>query len=551
MNFMKEFRRNYFYSIILLILVFSINGFSQAKADDNQNWKDKNFEKTGIYGVGTVDALEFLKSKGIKPAKITVAVIDGGVQIDHEDLESNIWVNSKEEAKNEQDDDKNGHIDDVNGWDFIGGKDGKDVNLDTLEMVRVIVHGEKIFEGNSENQKAMPDKYAEYLKAKKEFEAKIAQDTQALENYKQYQQILPVIISALEKETGDNILNKAFLSSLKITNAGLQSFVNSIIQSGETEGLTAKEYRAKVIQELTDGVVYFEKSVKYQLNKKFDPRSIVGDNYDNKTESNYGNNEVEGPDADHGTHVAGIIAALRNNGKGANGVAGDVAQIMVLRAVPNGDERDKDVANAIRYAVDNGAKILNMSFGKGYSPDKDVVWEAILYADKKGVLMFHAAGNDNKNIDVEPSFPTNFKADKSFTSNWITVGASTIDPKDLRADFSNYGKIKVDIFAPGKGIYSTVPKSKYENNDGTSMASPVAAGCAAVLWAYFPSLTAAQVKEILFKSVNRSDAEVGVGEQDEKTRKYKEFKKFSDLSTTGGVIDLFKAVKMAYQLTSK
>lgn len=542
---------NFYFSILLLILALSVNGFSQAKADDNQNWKDKNFEKTGIYGVATDDALEFLKSKGLKPAKITVAVIDGGVQVDHEDLIGNIWNNPKEQSGNGQDDDKNGYIDDLNGWDFIGGKDGKDVNYDTLEMVRIVVEGEKLFKDNPNNQKAMPEKYAEYLNAKKEFETKLSEDSEALANIKQYQQFFPVLLGALAQETGTNKLNKEYLTKLKLSNARLQPFVNSLIQSGESEGFTAQEYLAKLLDDLKEGFSYFDNSIKYKLNRNFDPRPTVGDNYADKTEKNYGNNEVEGPDANHGTHVAGIIGALRNNGKGANGVAGDVAQIMVLRTVPNGDERDKDVANSIRYAVDNGAKIINMSFGKDFSPDKQLVWEAIVYADQKGVLMFHAAGNDNENIDIKPNYPTNFKDGKSLSSNWITVGASTIDPKDLRANFSNYGKTRVDIFAPGKAIYSTVPKSKYENNNGTSMASPVAAGCAAVLWAYFPNLTATQVREILFKSVNRSDVEVGVGKQDEQTGKYKEYKKFSELSTTGGVIDLLKAVKMAYELTSK
>jgi len=214
---------------------------------------------------------------------------------------------------------------------------------------------------------------------------------------------------------------------------------------------------------------------------------------------------------------------------------------MGVRTVPNGDERDKDVANAIRYAVDNGAKILNMSFGKAFSPNKELVYDAIRYADSKGVLMFHAAGNDNKDLDWNYNYPSSFKDGEmvSFAKNWITVGASTRYSENLKASFSNFGTIKVDIFAPGTEIYAPVPDQKYRYLQGTSMASPVAAGCAALLWAYFPDLTSEQVKEILFETVNVSHTTVNVGSE-------KEPRDFSTLSVTGGVIDVNKAVRLAY-----
>src|SRR5690606_37975267 len=258
------------------------------------------------------------------------------------------------------------------------------------------------------------------------------------------------------------------------------------------------------------------------------------------------NNEVEGPDAFHGTHVAGIIGAARNNGKGMNGVAGDVVELMSVRMVPDGDERDMDVANAIRYAVDNGAKVLNMSFGKAFSPEKELVYEAIQYADSKGVLMFHAAGNDNKDLDYNTNYPSNFKDNEmvSLTKNWITVGASTRNNDALKASFSNFGTVKVDIYAPGTEIYATVPDQKYRYLQGTSMASPVAAGAAALIWAYFPHMTSQQVKEVLFETVNKSDAIVKVGSEGDE-------RKFSDLSVTGGVIDVNKAVRLAYERYGK
>ncbi|MCT6869905.1 MAG: S8 family serine peptidase, partial [Apibacter sp.] len=228
------------------------------------------------------------------------------------------------------------------------------------------------------------------------------------------------------------------------------------------------------------------------------------------------------------------------------GIAGDVAKILVVRAVPDGDERDKDIANAIHYAVDNGAKIINMSFGKPFSPNKERVWEAMKYAEKKGVLMVHAAGNDNKNVDTEYNYPTNFKdnENKSFVNNWITVGASTRYNNSLKASFSNYGKEKVDIFAPGLEIYSTITKGKYKFLQGTSMASPVVAGCAALLWAYFPQLSAEQVKEILFITANKSTTAVEAGGESDNSPAITTT--FDQLSSTGGVVDVYRAVKYAY-----
>jgi subtilisin family serine protease len=205
---------------------------------------------------------------------------------------------------------------------------------------------------------------------------------------------------------------------------------------------------------------------------------------------------------------------------------------MSVRTVPNGDERDKDVANAIRYAVDNGAKVLNMSFGKPVSPGKNVVWDAFKYAQDKGVLLVKAAGNENEDVAEHLAYPTNFKNvtdDKPFVNNVLVVGASTNDNNALRAGFSNYNKKMVNVFAPGQEIYSTVPHSEYKYLQGTSMASPVVAGAAAVLLAYMPNLTPAQVIESLVKSSNASTAN-----------------DFGNYSEAGGVIDLKKAAEYAY-----
>jgi subtilisin family serine protease len=295
------------------------------------------------------------------------------------------------------------------------------------------------------------------------------------------------------------------------------------------------------LDELKEAVDYYGVIVKYGYNESFDSRQIVGDNIANLQESNYGNNDVEGPDPEHGTHVAGIIAADRKNNIGVNGIADNV-KIMVVRAVPNGDERDKDVANAIIYAVNNGAQIINMSFGKSMSPHKEAVDKAVRYAEQKGVLLIHAAGNDAENIDEEKNYPTRFYLDGKEAKNWIEVGASSAGADDgFVGSFSNYGKKTVSLFAPGVEIYSTVPDNKYKSLDGTSMASPTTAGVAALLMAYFPELSALQVKDILLKSTRKFDnlkvQKPGGGNVE-----------FSQLSSSGGLVNAYEAVKMAQSM---
>jgi subtilisin family serine protease len=279
--------------------------------------------------------------------------------------------------------------------------------------------------------------------------------------------------------------------------------------------------------------------VQYGMNPDFDPRNIVGDNYANPNERGYGNAELEGPDAGHGTHVAGIVAAMRN-GSGVDGVAPAV-RIMTLRTVPDGDERDKDVANAIRYAADNGARVINMSFGKSHSPQKSVVDEAVRYAESKNVLLVHAAGNDGADLNQAGNFPNQDYAAGGRASNWIEVGASSWHGESLAADFSNYGRGRVDVFAPGVSILSTIPDAGYGRNDGTSMAAPVVTGIAATLMAYFPELTAVQVREIILQSAVRNESQVPrPGSEGERVS-------FAELSDTGGVVNLYAAIQLAQQ----
>lgn len=537
----------------LFILALGFQVFAQEAVDqaeqEKRNWFHQDFSKTGIYGVGTDAALEFLNSKGMKPKTVVVGILDSGVEIDHEDLKDYIWTNPKEKAGNGKDDDKNGYVDDIHGWDFCTDASGKDYNEDSYEATRVTAKYNPVFNsGNKkadlENIKKMPMEYQIYLKARKKWAEKYYDAKNNNESVDGEMQNVLSFLEDLKVYAKDGKLTGDYMKSLSEAtpeDAQKKQKIQFILDNNpEFAGLTMTEIIEKAKEEFEGSKKDFASDLQYAFNLDYNPAK---GKFDKK---GYGNNEVEGPDAFHGTHVSGIIAAARGNNKGMDGVAGGVVQIMSVRTVPDGDERDEDVANAIRYAADNGAKILNMSFGKPFSPDRQLVYDAIRYADSKGVLMFHAAGNDNKDLDYETNYPSNFMDNdmQSIAKNWITVGASTRDPQNLKASFSNFGTAKVDLYAPGTEIYSTIPDQKYRYAQGTSMASPVAAGCAALLWAYFPDLTSQQVKEILFETVNVSDSVVKTGEENDQ-------RKFSNLSVTGGVIDVNKAVRLAYEKYGK
>ncbi|MBB1542967.1 MAG: S8 family serine peptidase [Flavobacteriaceae bacterium] len=519
--------------------------FAQDKMQDNdlKTWYHKDFSTTNVYGVNTDNAYKFLESKGLKPRTVVVGVLDSGVEVDHPGLINNMWKNPNEIPNNGIDDDKNGYVDDIYGWNFIGGKTA-DVDADNLEVTRMVKKYQPIFEGtdsakNRANQAKMPEEYAIYQKSKKLYDEKGSEAKQYYHYFSGFNNAIPSIVKTLNGKT----LTKANLAAIKPASQedsrNLQ-ILNSLVQDAGNVGKTPKEVEELLRKEIEGALKHYESQATKHYNLDFDPRAeIVGDNYDNYNEKHYGNNHYEGPDASHGTHVSGIIAGLPHGNEAQYGVAHKVAKIMTVRAVPDGDERDKDVANAIRYAVDNGAKILNMSFGKAVSPGKKHVWDAMKYAEKKGVLLVKAAGNDNQNIGENEYFPTNFMKqsdEKPFVSNMIVVGASTNNSQNLRARFSNYNGKMVDVFAPGQEIYSTVPDAKYEYLQGTSMASPVVAGAAAVLWAYMPSLTPQQIKEALVKTVNKSTVNANVDSN----------ANFDQISVAGGVIDLYKAAQYAY-----
>jgi cell wall-associated protease len=526
---------------------------AQSKAPDN--WFNLDASENGVNGVSTEKVYnDLLKSK--KSQTVIVAVIDGGVDPEHEDLKAIMWKNPGEIAGNGIDDDKNGYIDDIHGWNFLGGKDGRSVHHESLEMTRV--YGRLKLKYDNKDAAKLTKKerveYDQYTTMKKTIEDNLTEAQEGLAETEGAKTMIVAALDAMEVALEGKSITKENVSAV---NAGTdQSKVigknilsKRIASGGDVSSM--KAVKDDFMEQIQEGLEYYESKVKYQYNVDYNPRAdIIKDNYNDSNDRYYGNNDVKGPDAVHGTHVAGIVGAIRNNDKGMKGVADNV-RIMGVRCVPDGDERDKDVANAIRYAVDNGAQVINMSFGKSYSWDKKAVDDAVKYAMSKDVLLVHAAGNDAKNNDAGfNNFPTaRFEKAGWFSpkkaKNWIEVGAlSWKKADDVVATFSNYGQANVDVFAPGVDIYSTLPDGKYKNLSGTSMASPVTAGVAALLRSYFPELTAQQVKECIEGSVAKQDFKVKKPGSEERVP-------FSSLSRTGGTVNAYKAVQLAGQMKGK
>ena len=497
------------------------------------NWQNLDLKTDTVFGISTEKAYsELLKGKPHVP--VLVAVIDGGVDINHEDLKRIIWTNPNEVAGNSNDDDKNGYTDDMHGWDFIGSANGNE-HYDNTELVRCVRLYTAEFKGKDTTAltgKEQSDFYA-YQKMRTDLAGKVKKAQRIYTIITNFNEILKSMLSKIGKS--DPVLSD--FQNYEPQNNG-EAYVKKVVVENLGSYKDMADFRKN---EIDDGLKHYSEQLNYHYNVDFDPRSIVGDNYNDSSEHFYGNNDVTGPDAEHGTHVSGIIGADRENNLGVMGVANDV-RIMSVRTVPDGDERDKDVANAIRYAANNGAKVINMSFGKSYSFDKKAVDEALKLAMSKDVLIIHAAGNENQDNDKEPHFPTRIYEDKSGeAAAWIEVGASGInDDKTLKASFSNYGKTSVDVFAPGVKINSTTPNSTYAPHDGTSMAAPVVSGLAALIRSYYPKLTALQVKEIILKSVVKVGHKVNlkVGDTERKVS-------FDELCVAGGIVNAYQALKLA------
>jgi len=501
----------------------------KAPLSENElkRWSHLDLIKDSIPGM-SVDRAYAELLQGKKGVKVIVGIVDSGVDIEHPDLQGMIWTNPKEIPGNGIDDDKNGFIDDVHGWNFLG-----DAVHENLEMTRIVKKGD---DGSAQYKAAL----AQYEEKSK----KVLEDKQQVD-------FLIDVHNTIKKELNKTTYKLEDLSKVTSTDPKVARSKMVMTQILTNAGPTfdpeaeLEDYRESVYDQFN-----------YNLNKEYDGRKIVGDNPEDIKDNHYGNNVVFGPDKEkalHGTHVAGIIAQVRGNDLGGDGVANNV-EILTVRAVPDGDEYDKDIALAIRYAVDNGAKVINGSFGKSFSPHKKWVYDAIKYAAKKDVLIVHAAGNDGYNIDKTENinYPNDSEDNvKEFANNVITIGAiNKAYGENVVAPFSNFGKINVDVFAPGEEIYATVPNNKYKYLQGTSMASPNAAGVAALVRSYYPKLKAAQVKQILMDSGVALPSMIILGENPNPDEKPVAVSSVES-SKTAKMVNAYNALLMAEKMSKK
>jgi subtilisin family serine protease len=521
----------------------SLFSFGQTSVKDAPNgWHLKDKQTSGYYGISLDKAYQFVKGK--KSQTVLVAIIDSGIDTTHEDLSSVLWTNPKEIPGNGIDDDGNGYVDDIHGWNFLGGRDGRNVKEDSYEAARVYHANKARFEtvtDPSTLSKEDQQLYKDWQRAKEDVVGGVNENELAFMR-KLYPTLTKgdsVIAKDLKKEEYSGHDLQAYTPTDKDAIATRNIILGICAANNNNFDITNKQLLEDIEGQLRKADAVDTPPVNYR-------GDVVKDNENDINDKFYGNNDIMASTAFHGTHVAGIIGGVRGNGKGIDGIADNV-RIMMIRAVPDGDEHDKDIALAIRYAVDNGAKIINMSFGKGFSPQKKWVDDAVRYAESHGVLLVHAAGNDAKNLDSAYNFPNPvFLSDNKRATNWLTIGASG-DPKNggLAASFSNYGKKEVDVFAPGVNIYSSVPGGNtYANASGTSMASPVTAGVAAFLLEYYPTLTPQQLKTVLEKSSVAPGIKTHLPGTDKDVN-------YSELSRTGGEINAYQAAKMAAQMTGK
>lgn len=508
-----------------------------------KNWSHLDPAKDSIAGISLNQAYELLKGRTAQP--VVVGIIDSGVDIEHEDLKDVIWKNPKETPDNNVDDDKNGYADDLTGWNFMGAKDGTTYATDQEEVTQIyVLWKDKYDKADPKKLKGREvEEYAMYQKAKDRF----------LKGYKANE--------AKRLAVSDSARFFAALNTLKPQLAGKPfdiSSINDLKPGADSTAAAVKSVLGEVFTEqfrsfdimfrlLERAYPRLKEALLAETAKSFNlentGRKAVGDNPLDPNERYYGSPKLNLGDSEelamHGTHVAGIVGAKRGNNLGVDGIADNV-RIMTVAVVPsNGDERDKDVANGIRYAVDNGAKVINMSFGKRFSPFKPQVDAAIRYAEERDVLIVHASGNNAENYDSIPAYPRPEYEDGRTARNFITVGNSTARlNENLPARSSNYGVRSVDLFAPGTDIESTIPRNNYAAFTGTSMAAPCVAGVAALLRSYFPNLTAVQVKDILMKSAYKPELTVVRPSSKQRVP-------FSALSVSGGIVNAAAAVKLA------
>ncbi|MBN2274288.1 MAG: S8 family serine peptidase [Bacteroidales bacterium] len=525
--------------------VFAGGPFASLDSLDTKqiNWYNLDPVNDNVQGASVDKAYNEIIQNLAPRKKVVVAIIDGGVDIYHAELEGKIWTNQDEIPGNGTDDDQNGYVDDYHGWNFLGNRDGENIHFENYEYVRIYKQYDSLYKDIktiNELPEAERNTYRYYIASREKYR----RERTKYETEKYY-------IEFFESAWDDAVRTvKVYLDKDTLVPADLVHINTNIDSVRKSVEFLSYVYQNGLTPE---SIKEYKQNNSNNLNKKLNPdvnyRAILSDDPTDIGDTDYGNNDVKGPSSEHGTFVSGIIAASRDNGTGINGIA-ENTEIMILRAVPDGDEYDKDIALAILYAVDNGADIINMSFGKGFSPQKKFVDEALQYAGEKNVLVIHSAGNDANDIDETMQYPTKAFSDGTMASNYITVGATTGIPDEFFvADFSNFGRKNVDVFAPGVDIVSLYPEDKYNLASGTSFSGPVVSGVAALVWSYYPELQASEIKDIILQSAARFEKLKVYYPADEGKRNKKT--KFRRLSQTGGIVNAYNAMKLAEKVAEE
>ncbi len=541
---MYIFRKFLISCILPGLLLLSLDTFAQtlppSQPDPPKNWYALDLKTDGYFGISLTQAYQFIN--GLKSKPVIVAIVDSGIDTLQKDLQGILWVNPKEKPGNGKDDDHNGYIDDIHGWDFLGGPNGKSDFSETEEEVRQYQKLKDKYLTATEATATDKKEYAYWKDVKTEYDSTV---TKARTETGQ----LSPIMNALVETSGYIKRSLNLKANQTFTKADVEHFqpINDTLKEVKNLWLIAfsedvsTSTNVKVLKELSEYMAKLNNSINPDLDAR---KRIIGDDPDVLKDKPYGNNILKFSDASHGTDVAGLVGATRNNNYGIDGIADNV-KIMAIKAVPIGDEYDKDEVNAIHYAVDNGAKIINMSFGKKISPHKEWVDEAFKYAAAHDVLLVQAAGNENQDLDVKPDYPNDTFADGSATDadNVINVGASGMKPdENLAATFSNYGQKNVDVFAPGVKITSIDNDAEMITDDGTSFSSPIVTGIAALILEYYPDLSARQVKQAIMQSATPLKG----------TMVFKPGTKqkvdFTTLSKTGGIVNARKALEIASKM---
>ena len=536
-------------STILFFLFINIISWSQT----TKNWHWKDYEKDSVLGISLQKAYQLLASYTIQPSPIIVAVIDGGIDTNHIELKEILWNNVDEIPNNHIDDDHNGYIDDVHGWNFLGGKDGRNIDKAEAEKTR-IYHQLK---GQFENKIVDTLSLNKIQKKQWGIWQEVAKDMEFSDQEAANLQYITMAMNALKKigatiikDMGDSNFSANKLTPYepngRIALEAKAAFLRTVTILGIDKEITFPE----IINDLKEYIEGKEKLANAKESQASKVREdIIKDHYYDFSDRYYGNNDITGPNARHGTHVSGLVASFPDSSWQVNQWYPPL-KIMTIRAVPDGDEYDKDIALGIRYAVDNGAKIINMSFGKSYSPEQIWVDSAIRYAAEKDVLIIHSAGNEFYNLDQKNVYPNPYSSLLNDSAkNILTVAASSDISigESILTDFSNYGPKVVDVLSPGNKIYSTLPGANNHGYlSGTSMASPIVSNMAALIRSYFPKLTAIQVKDILIKSV---------WQPTDKNSSYvipqrEVAKKLDEIGKAGGIVNAANAIQLAKTIAS-